>query len=195
MEKDKPGNRIAFLSYSRFYKFNTNTKKAKTHEDFITSTYYLAFVKFGNYCADTGVINVNRYVDWLLRNQIKITDWVSDIVYQRYLVEYLRQEDAFDAIARSIESLVKLGADTSANAGDYLLWGNSNRVCYEITAGRISPWLLYHSERGKEFLGKLNEDQVKMVFEYINPELWAIQFTRKQDIVKEVASLLKKGGF
>jgi hypothetical protein len=195
LEKDRPGNRIAFSAFSRFYKFNTNTKKPKTHDDYIKSTYYLAFSKFGSYCADSGVINVDRYVDWLLRNQIKITDWPSDNHYQRYLTEYLRQEDALSAVARSIECLIKLCEGSTMMPCDYLRWGNSNRICHEITAGRISPWLLYNSNSGREFLDGLNGDQVRVVFDYINPELWALQFKRMPDVAEDVKSLLSRGGF
>lgn len=194
LDKDRPGNRIAFAAFTRFYKFNTNSKP-KTHADFIKSAYYIAFVKFGNYCADVGVIAVERYVDWLLRQQVKINDWVSDTVYQRYLVEHLRNEDALDAVARSIQTLVRLCEGTSMQACDYLRWGNANVVCHNITSGKISPWVLYQSSGGREFLDKLNGDQVKVVFDYINPELWALQFKRKPDVVTEVKTLLSMGGF
>lgn len=194
LEKDRPGNRIAYASFTRFYKYNTNSK-SKTYDDFVKSSYYIAFVKFGNYCADVGVINFDRYVDWLLKNKIKIADWNSDTNYKRYLIEYLRHENPLDAVARSIETLLKLSEDTQIQGCDYLRWGNANRVCHQITTGKISPWLLYHSGSGVKFLETLNEDQLKMVFEYINPELWALQFKRHNDAVEEVKELLRRGGF
>lgn len=194
LEKDRPGNRIAFASFTRFYKFNTSSK-TKTHDDFVKSSYYLAFVKFGNYCAEAKVIGVERYVDWLLKNQIKLADWPSDTHYKRYLIEFLRHENPLDAVARSVETLIELSDATQLQACDYLRWGSVNRVCQQITNGKISPWLLYHSESGIKFLDTLNEDQLKMVFEYINPELWALQFKRNPEGCAEVKQLLQKGGF
>jgi septin family protein len=78
MNKDLQGNRIGFQAWIQFYKKNTSSKKNKTYEEFIRSAYYSAFVKFGNYCADVNVINVSRYADWLLKNQISIDTWTKD---------------------------------------------------------------------------------------------------------------------
>jgi hypothetical protein len=55
--------------------------------------------------------------------------------------------------------------------------------------------MLYHSESGKQFLNKLDETQVKMVIDYINPELWAIKFKRNTDDVNEVKKLLDTAGY
>ncbi len=78
LSKDKQGNRIGFQAWVQFYKKNTASKKQKTYEEFVKSAYYIAFVKFGNYCVNVNTINVSRFVDWLLKNQIKIDNWCSD---------------------------------------------------------------------------------------------------------------------
>ena len=109
LNKDHPGNRIGFQCWVQFYsKHSTSKTKNKTHEEFIYSPYYIAFVKFGSYCVDAKVINIPRYVDWLLKEQIKLDDWTSDRVYNRFLCEYLRIEDPFDAIYRGVENCTEL---------------------------------------------------------------------------------------
>jgi len=50
---------------------------------------------------------------------------------------------------------------------DYLRYGNSNKICYAITTGKLSSSILYHSTSGKEFLDKLDESQIKMVIDYL----------------------------
>jgi hypothetical protein len=76
------------------------------------------------------------------------------------------------------------------NHNDYIRYGNVNRICYNITTGNISPWLLYHSESGVKFLENLDPIQVKMIIDYINPDLWAIKFKREPAVVKQVKELL-----
>ena len=88
MNKDLQGNRIGFQAWLQFYKKNSATKKKRTYEEFIKSAYYTAFVKFGTYCSDANVLNVSRFVDWLLKNQIKIDTWNTDTNYTKFLVEY-----------------------------------------------------------------------------------------------------------
>jgi hypothetical protein len=195
MDKDKQGNRLGFQSWLEFYKKNSTSKKQKTYEEFIRSAYYTAFVKFGSYCVDVNVLNVSRYIDWLLKNQIKIDSWCQDTNYTKFLIEYLRIEDPMDAIARSIETTINMASVERVLSKDYLRYGNSNKICYAITTGKLSPWILYHSNSGKEFLDKLDESQIKMVIDYLNPELWAIKFKREPEKVDEVKSLLTLAGY
>jgi hypothetical protein len=170
-------------------------KKNRTLEEFIKSPYYIAFVKFGNYCVNVNVINVSRYADWLLKEQIKIDTWCSDSNYTKFLIEYVRVEDPFDAIARSIETTIKLAPIENIQACDYLRFTNPNKVCYSVTTGKISPWMLYQSDSGTHFLSTLNPDHVKMISDYINPEKWAIKFQRDPETAKQVKGLLKQAGY
>jgi hypothetical protein len=186
---------LGFQSWVQFYKKNTAGKKNKTYEEFIRSAYYAAFVKFGNYCADVNVINVSRYADWLLKNQISVDTWTKDTNYTKFLIEYLRSEDPLDAIARSIQSTIDLAQTEQIQSKDYLRYGNVNKICYEITKGKISPWILYHSDSGLKFLDTLNETHVAMIIDYINPELWKIKFNREPENVNQVKELLNAGGY
>ena len=195
LDKDLQGNRMGFQSWLQFYKKNTATKKPKTYEDFIKSAYYIAFVKFGNYCCNVNVINVSRYVDWLLKNQIKLDNWCSDTVYTRYLIEYLRHEDAFDAIHRSVETCIKLADDDKILPRDILRYGNANRISYAITLGKISPWMLYQSDSGTHFLETLNPEHVNIILEYISPEQWALKFKREPELTKQIKDTLKDAGY
>ena len=194
-DRDMPGNRIGFQSWLNFYTKNTGTKKKKTYTDFTKSAYYIAFVKFGHYCVDIKCINVTRYADWLLKNQIKIDSWCSDKNYTSFLIEYLRTEDHMDAIARSIETTIDLSKDAGIATKDCLRYANKNRIAYAITTGKISPWMLYQSESGVKFLEELDESQQKMIIDYINPEQWAIKFRRNTELVTQAKELLNAAGY
>ena len=194
-DKDLPGNRIGFQSWVRFYAKNTATKKSKTYLDFTKSAYYLAFVRFGHYCVNIKCLNVNRYADWLLKNDIKIDNWTSDNSYTKFIIDHLKTEDPLDAIARSIETTIELAKDERIQSRDYLRYGNRNKICHQITTGRISPWMLYHTESGITMVESLDETQQKMILEYINPEQWAIKFRRSSDIVVQVKELLAEAGY
>ena len=194
-DKDQPGNRIGFQSWLNFYTKNTGTKKKKTYTDFTKSAYYIAFVKFGHYCVDLKCINVTRYADWLLKNQIKIDRWCSDKNYTSFLIEYLRTEDHMDAIARSIETNIDMSKEAGIATKDCLRYANKNRIAYAITTGKISPWMLYQSESGVKFLEELDESQQKMIIDYINPEQWAIKFRRNNEMVTQVKELLNQAGY
>lgn len=76
-----------------------------------------------------------------------------------------------------------------------LRYGNRNKICYEITKGKISPWMLYHSNSGLAFIESLDITQQKMIIEYINPEQWAIKFNKHKNLINEVKELLHAGGY
>ena len=131
----------------------------------------------------------------MLKNQIRIDNWISDKNYTRFIVEYLRQEDPLDAIARSMETLIEISKDEQIESKDAFRYGAPNRLCYEVTTGRVSPWSVYQSDSGAEFLSKLDSIQQQMVLEYIDPEKWAIKFNRDVEVVTEVKELLKQAGY
>jgi hypothetical protein len=194
-DKDMPGNRIGFQSWLRFYAKNTAAKKQRTYLDFIKSAYYIAFIKFGHYCVNVKCLNVNRYADWLLKNNIKIDAWCGDTNYTKFLIEYLRDEDPLDAVARSIEVTIDLSKEAGLQSKDCLRYANRNRLCHLITGGKISPWMLYQCESGIEFIESLDESQQRMIMDYISPEKWAVRFKRHAAAVTQVKELLSVAGY
>lgn len=191
MDKDTSSSRIGYSAWLQFYAQCQPTRKKKGYPDFIKSPYYTAFVKFGNYCVDIKAISVQSYVEYLLKNNIQIDNWTSDRVYTKYLLEFLKQENCMDAVKRSIEHLLELANDENIPLSDSFKYLNSNKLCQLIVNGKISPWVLYHSKSGVEFLAKLNSDQTSLIFDYIDPERWNVKFKREGDSVIEVKNLLK----
>ena len=195
LDKDKLSNRLGFQSFVQFYKKHSSAKHTKTYDEFIRSPYYSAFVKFGNYCAEINALNIPRFVDWLLAEQISIDNWTSDKVYTKYLIEYLRKEDPLDAIHRSVETTIDLAKAEGIQSHDLLRYGNQNKICYAVTTGKISPWMLYQSSSGVKFLDTLNPTHVKMIVDYIDPEQWALKFHRELENVRTVKEILTHGGY
>ena len=170
-------------------------KKDKTYEDFTKSPYYNAFVKFGRYCVNIRAINFSSFTNWLLKNNKKLDRWCSDQLYTEYLIEYVRIEHVDDALARSIEWSIAWGEEHQAQPHDCLRYGNTNTICYALSSGRISPWCIYNSDSGIEFLGSLTEDQVAMIWPYIESDVWQRKFRDYPADVEYVKDILKQAGW
>jgi hypothetical protein len=180
--RNEAGVRLAFQSYIRFYETAAGSARNKDFDTFVTSAYYRAFVKFGRYCVDTRAINPPRFIDWLLKHNKKIDYWCSDRVYTEYLISYLQVEAVDDALARAVEFGIDWAEKNSAQPCDCLRYGNINAMCYAVTSGRISPWVIYNSESGQQFLSRLDPTQVAMIWPYIDSDAWQQQFqSRAQD--------------
>lgn len=195
MEQNERGVRLGFQAYLEFYKLLHKSTKTKTFDEFADSPYYKAFVKFGRYCVDIQVINPPRMIDWLLRHQKKIDQWCSDRVYTEYLIDYLLVESVADALARSIEYSIEWAEKHSSRPQDCLRYGNANAICYAITTGRISPWVIYNSESGQQFLNNLDSGQVGMIWPYINSDAWQHRFHDSADDQKYAQDILKQAGW
>ena len=194
-ERDETGVQIGLQSYLRFYEITQGSARLKTFDDFARSPYYRAFVRFGRYCVAIRAINIPRLIEWLLKNNKKIDHWCRDTVYAEYLQEHLRQEAATDALARAMEQAIAWSEETGNPDRDYLRFGNSNAVCYAITTGRISAWVLYNSDSGTEFLGTLNQEQIAMIWPYIDADFWQRRMRDYRADAEYVREMLSKAGW
>jgi len=49
-------------------------------------------------------------------------------------------------------------------------------ICHAVSTGRISAWVLYNSDSGTEFLGRINPEQVSMIWPWIDSDFWQRRF-------------------
>jgi len=194
-EQNEPGVRMGFNAYLKFYEITQGSARLKTFEDFATSPYYRAFVKFGRYCVDTRTINPARFIEWLLKNNKKIDHWARDTVYTEYLVGYLPVENVNDALARAIEFGIAWSEESGHPAEDCLRYGNANRAVHAVTAGRISPWIVYNCDSGQKFLSELDATQIAMIWPYIDSEVWMKKFADYMADQEYVRDMLEKAGW
>lgn len=195
MQRDEAGVRLGFQAYIKFYETMQGSAKNKTYDDFCESAYYKAFVKFGRYCVNTHVINPPQFMNWLLKNNKKIDRWCSDQIYTEYLIQHLLVEAVDDALKRAVEHSIAWEEATGHPAKDMLRYGNANALCHDITAGRISPWVIYNSNSGVEFLGNLSTEQVAIIWPYINSDAWHKKFSNYPADQEFVKDILNKAGW
>jgi hypothetical protein len=195
MEKDEAGVRLGFQAYIKFYELTQGSAKLKTFDDFADSPYYKAFVKFGRYCVDVKAINPARFTEWVLKQNKKLDHWAKDSVYTEYLQDYLKIENVNDALARAIEFSIDWGEKNNANPEDCLRYGNSNAMSYAVSAGRISPWIIYASDSGQRFLAELDSTQVAMIWNIIDADFWMRKFKDYPADYEYAKEMLQKAGW
>lgn len=178
-QEKEVGVQLGLKSYLRFYEVTQGSAKLKSYADFINSSYYGAFIKYGRYCQSIRCINFTNFTDWLLRNNKKIDHWCKDSMYEEWLLEYLKKEAVQDALERALNEMLTYAEDhpeLKNGFNDYFRYGNGNRILYHISTGRISPWVVYNCASGVEFLGSITEEQVGIILPYIDPDHWQRKF-------------------
>lgn len=195
MSKDDKGVALGFHTYNKFYQHAQGDHMHKTYEEFAQSPYYTAFVKFGNYCLKTKCIKIERFIDWVVASGIKLDQWATDATYTKFLEKILKTENVNDALTRAIEYSIEWGEEKQMKPEDVLRYGSENRLCHAIVTGKLSPWVIYQSASGQEFLGKLNSEQMQIIWDVIDPDYWADVFEVKPSDTSYVQEMLKNAGW
>jgi len=193
--KDEKGVTLGMHTYVKFYQYAQDRTKTRTFEDFATSPYYTAFVKFGNYCINTKCIKIDRYIDWIVSSGIKLDKWATDATYTQFLDTALRTENVNDALTRAVEYSLEWGEEKDMRPEDIMRYGSENRLCHAIITGKVSPWIVYQSVSGQEFLAKLSSEQMQMIWSVIDPDHWQPIFEKKVADVKYVEEMLDAAGW
>ena len=194
-DKDTPASRIGFTNFIRFYELTQGSAKQKTFDDFATSAYYKAFIKFGNYCVNARVINAERFADWLLKGNKRIDYWGTDKLYDEFLLEWVYKEPATDALTRALETGVAWAYDSNNPTEHFLRYGNSNKICHLITTGRVTGWTIFNCDSGHEFLENLTEEQLAIVYNHIDPERWHKKLKDYPGDTEYLREMLKQAGW
>jgi phage antirepressor YoqD-like protein len=194
-EQNERGVQLGLQAYLRFYEITQGSAKLKTFDNFVESSYYRAFVKFGRYCVEVKVINPTRFTEWLLKHNKKIDHWCKDSIYTEYLTDYLRVENVNDALARAMEFGIDWAEKSGHPAEDCLRYGNTNAMVYAVSTGRISPWIIYNSESGQKFLAELDVTQIAMIWSYIDADFWMKKFKDYPADQEYAREILQKAGW
>jgi hypothetical protein len=193
LQKDEKRVRYGFYAFQRFYEKSMMSKNTKTYEDFCSSQYYNAFVKFGSFLNNVQPLYPEKYIDYVVTSGVKLDHWCKEDMYQKYAIELIQKEGVETALERSVTTMMDW-ADEQPDApwNHYFYHVSLNRAVWHIKDGKISPWLLLNCKSGKEMLGKFNDEQLNMIFHIVNPSHWALRFKRQPKDVELVKEIVKE---
>jgi hypothetical protein len=193
-QKTEIGVNLAYQAWIRFYEVTQGSAKLKTYDDFCKSQFYGAFVKFGRYCHSIRAINTGRFIDFVIKNNIKLDHWCKEIIYDKYLLQLLTTEASEDALARGIEHMMEWAEETGEPYNDYFKKLSTNRLVLHIRNGRISPWIIYNSGSASDLLAQLNEEQIRMIWPYIDSDVWSKRLREYVADTEMAKHILKEAG-
>ena len=192
LQKNEPNVRIAFEAYNQFFEISMYAKNKKTYEEFSKSELYNEFVKFGSFVANAKPLYPEKYITFLIRNEVKLKNWSKDEIYEGYAIGIIYNEDVTVALERSVQNMISWGDEMKDNWQDYFRKATSNRISRDIKDGKISPWILFNSKSGKEVLSKFSDEELTMMSTVLNVNRWARKFDRDNYSVKLAKDVSKK---
>jgi hypothetical protein len=171
-QEKETGVQIGLQAYLKFYEMTQGSAKTKSYADFVTSPYYSAFVKFGQYLVQIRAIAIPKFIEWIIKNNKKLDQWTKEAFYDEWLHEYLRKEHPNDALERSFTEMQKWADANNKQFNNIFREGSPIKICNMILNGRISPWIIYNCDSGIDFLANLDDEQIALVFKFIEPVFW-----------------------
>ncbi len=190
-QEKETGVQLGLRAYLRFYEMTQGSAKTKSYKDFVESAYYSAFVKYGQYLVQIRAINTTGFTEWLIKQNKKLDQWTKDAFYDEWLYEYLRKEHPNDALDRTFTEMQRWADDNNCQFNEIFTKGSANKICNMIINGRISPWVIFNCNSGVAVLSNLNEQQLDMVFKFIEPEFWQTKFKNYVADVEFIKMVLK----
>lgn len=194
LQKNEKRVQLGFNAFNRFYELSMHAKEPKTYDEFCSSKYYNAFVRFGSYLSNVNPLYPDQYLDYLIREGIKISKWCDDEVYDEYASRMIRKESVETALERSIHTMVEWSESCEHEWYDYFRKVSKSRAVWNIRDGKVSPWLVLNCASGKALMASFSDEQLQMVYAILDPKHWGIRFARHKSDVNLVKDIAKKAG-
>ena len=183
---------LGFDTYRKFYKATQNINHEKTYAEFCKSPYYNAFVKFGSFVSNVKPLYPDNFITYVINSGVKLDQWASDALYDKYVVEVIKTENVDTALTRSINHMIQWADSNNSAWNHYFLYVSLSRASYDIKDGKISPWLILNSPSGKSLLKKLNDEQLSAISVVIDPIYWMNKFKKSQSDIEMVNHVVKE---
>lgn len=191
--RDEKYIRIGFMAYQKFYELCMYSKKEKTYKDFMNSKQFNSFAKFGKYLVDINAVKPEKFVEFVIKANIKVNDWTADWVYETWVRELAKKEQPDEAVKRNILLMEQWARETGDEWYNFFRNISTTLATQWIRTGRISPWVLYTSVGG-QLIDRMTDEQLNMIKDFINPTFWKQKIAQYKDDLKYYDKILKEAG-
>lgn len=194
MDINTAGSRFGFRTFQRFFELTAKAKKLKSQEEFINSTYYIGFVKFGNHLASLKPVHIEQFIDFVIMGGIPLKDWTDDRVYYLYIENLYKKEPAGTGTDRTITEIMDWADKNNTPFNDFFKTVSANEAAHMIRTGRVSPWVLYLSGTGDNLMTRFTDDHTPLIGTIIDPGFWMKKFKKDGEEVDYIRDLLEQAG-
>lgn len=193
LAKSEKHVQLGYQSYVRFFQLTQKVKNQKSYEDFAKSPYYNAFVKFGSFLHNVNPLYLDRYIDYVVTSGVKLDHWCREELYYKYVIDLIKKEPAEVAIERSLLTMSDWAEKNQSQWNHYFKYASLSRAVYDIKDGKISPWLIFNSQSGRDMLSRFNDEQLSIVSDIMDPDFWARRFKVYPVDLELVTAVIKEG--
>lgn len=191
--RDEKYIKIGFIAFQKFFTMSMKSKKPKTYDDFMDSKYFTSFTKFGRHVLNINAIDVEGFIEFLIKGNIKLDNWTQDIWYETWIRELTKKESPHRAVERNILLMEQWARENGEDWVNFFRKVPTTLATKWIRTGRISPWLLY-SGVGQPLFDRMTDEQLGLVKEWINPLFWLDRIRDNKAEVDQIRGILTDAG-
>ncbi len=162
-------------------------------ETFLTSNFYTTFIKFAKFARKVGLPDVDSFIWYMQEKDIPPVIWVNNEIYSSYIEFIDKRSDPNKQALQTIEYLFKIADEFQVDVAEVFSYLEPNDVILMLHRRQLSPWILLHSQKFKEFLINKTTDQEKIALEaIIRPDYWAEKKIQNPDIVVQMKKYVRE---
>lgn len=195
LERERQDVRFGYMAYRLFYEIHYRNRKIPVSPDhFRESSVYDAFVKFGKYVVDVNAIAPEEFIRYAIHSRTSVDNWASDRLYR----EYVRNLNKVESYDRAIERTLLLAESWANKEGmeikNFFREITPSRAVQWLMSGRISPWVIFNCQSGRDLMDKFSSEQYDLLAKAIDMKFWSKKFLDSIDEVHRVQDFLASEG-
>ena len=139
-------------------------------------------------------IDTELFVDFVIKNGVKLNDWSKDHVYDAFVDDFVKREPVEKALERSIMFMDKWTQSKGLELKNFFREITTNEAVYVINLGKVSPWLLFLANSAADLLEEFNDEHFRLIESKIDPKFWQKRMTSKAEDVAFAKEVLGTSG-
>ena len=152
---------------------------------FLKSTYYLSFMRFAKFVVDVNMPDTNIFIQMMRDEDIIPTMWTRDEVYVMYTNHLDRVSTPIIQAQITVDTLESISDEYECDISEVFDHLTANEVIQMLRQRRLSPWVLLHSDKFKQFFVNHTSGEERIVMEQvIKPSYWSEKFSSKPEDVQ-----------
>jgi hypothetical protein len=137
--------------------------------------------------------DVDTFIRVMRERDIPPPMWTNDQVYPIYLEHMDRKATPTKQAEITINTLFNIAEDHDIDVGSVFDHVTANEVILLLRQRRMSPWLLLHSAKFKQFFVHGTSSEEKIIMEsIIRPPYWSEKFSTRSDDVATMKQFIQE---
>lgn len=161
-------------------------------KSFLHSKFYNPFLRFAKFAKQVRIPDPELYIQQMVNLDMQPMLWTNDQVYVAFLEYMDRKVPAGKNAQITIDTLFDFSDALGCEIGDVFSHIDANEVIQLMRQRKLSPWLLLHSDKFKQFYGKLSKDQRIVLETIIRPKYWSEKLNNNPEIVQQMKKFVKE---